>query len=1341
MMRQRLFSLIACLLTALSVCAEKVSEEEAIKKAKTLMPTKTFLTDTDFRARKKLPPKQQSSKPIPLYILNAEDDGFVIVAGDDRVPEILGYSEHGCLDISTAPSNVKWWLESCKNTISMIQEAGEEASLNRIRKTVSNTKEEIVPFITTTWGQETPYNNQCPTFGQKCVTGCVATAMAQVMNYCKWPVGMTAEIPEYSTATNNIFMPSLNATSFDWENMAEEDIARLMLYCGQAVEMDYEVDKSSASDADIAYALKNTFNYDYSVSHVSRNSYTLDEWEGLIYEELRCKRPVIYNGQSNLDGSGGHSFICNGYKDGLYYINWGWEGLYDGFYDLSIIEPIPSTNYQYNQTAIIGIQKQSNINIVEHEDGILYLYDGNTHLQYTLDKNRKEAMLGIIYDFDTNSESARAEYIDVFSSSYPSISYENVIIPQTITTGTDTFTVTSIASRAFYKEVGLKRIDLPESIKNIGAEAFKYCVNLTNINVPNLVTEIQDGTFEYCKKLQHINLPKSVWSIGDYAFSDCLDLRKIVIPRDCSSIGNNAFKWCRQLKTLIIEDSESLLNLGYNDEVGIEYYPFMEDQIDGKPHYRGAFSDSDLDTLYLGRNITYPVKKMAYVSNTWKTCFPFEYCSEYRVNIHNYYYQGPQLNSLVFGGGITNIPDSLFWNGTILNELVFPEGIQSIGTRTFAVKEYGTSLNQERIVLPASLKEIGIEAFGKEPIYTGGKKLRFIESKSIVPPQASPNTFGDCAVYVPAGTGANYRSLWGGLIIDPSDEMISVNVRTPGSLYSRLIARDIQPNNVCKLKVKGLLNDDDWDIITEMSSLYELDMSELPITELPHGIFKEDLSLVTVALPQNLKIINDEEFSQCRHLSSISHIPFSCTSIGSRAFYNTRIDSLIFSGPLNVAAEAFLDCKGIEEIIINSGCIIGEKAFYSSGIKKAVIGSQTKLGSQAFYDSELTKATIADGVYIIGDDALGNKIEEISFEGIVDSIGIVSTEKLSQINVRDIETWCCLPLTNIIEDEYAPHLYIGGIEAENIVIPNTIKKIRDNLFTNCKSLYTIQLPTGIKGLGRSSFEGCNNLESITLPNSLEIINERVFKGCTKLNSIEFPSKLKEICDSAFLQCSSLTTIEIPEKLSILGKLAFGDCINLNRVVTYWNEPLVITSTTFTNIPNDCVLYVPIGKASLYSRAGWTVFPKLKEMGLLSIQHNDGGIIKYGNTTITNHTEKLFFAPYQSFSIGIEAHPGKKSMVILVNNEDAKQQLKDEELLFEEPEENINLIVIFTNDKCEQGDVNDDGIINNEDVSCIMQYILKHNSDEMIKYVGDMNNDRVINITDAIITRDKSLQDK
>ena len=382
-MKKVLLTLLAFMVTV-AMNAEQISKQQALQKAQQFMPGKQFGEARSF-AR-----SAGSSEREPFYVFNADgNQGFVIVSGDDRTTEILGYSNTGTLDMEQLPENLKWWLD---NYVCQIEALGTSAKpAQKVKTRGAESWKAVNPLIKTKWNQDYPYNMMCPDWSGKdwrdagfdtdhlmtndqtyyhCVTGCVAVAMAQIMYYHKCPQNCPA-ITDYKTSTYGWTMKALPATTFKWSQMKEtyrgdetnesaEAVAELFRYCGQAVKMDYKLGGSSAgiTPADMAYY----FGFSNNAKQVIRSMYSSSEWENMIYKDISENRPVLYGGSSM---SGGHQFIVDGYDgNGLFHMNWGWGGMSDGYFVLSLANPdelgagggTSSDGYSMDQHAIIGLK-------------------------------------------------------------------------------------------------------------------------------------------------------------------------------------------------------------------------------------------------------------------------------------------------------------------------------------------------------------------------------------------------------------------------------------------------------------------------------------------------------------------------------------------------------------------------------------------------------------------------------------------------------------------------------------------------------------------------------------------------------------------------------------------------------------------------------------------------------------------------------------------------------------------------------------------------------------------------------------------------------------------------
>lgn len=322
--------------------------------------------------------KKNAAEGAYYYVFSAGKDlGFTIVSGDDRLPAIIGYTKSGNYDADNLPANFVSFMQAYQNYV----DHASDTELKKVNnwKAMAAIHEDVTPFVQAKWNQYEPYNNMCPSYDgiNKSVTGCVATAIAQVLHYYKYPIVLQTGIPAYVTFSYGLPMDAINAGEiYDWDNMldiytgeeTEEQnnaVAKLMLHVGCAMSMDYGYTSSAITYAE---PLIKYFGMDKETTrNISRSSYDLTEWDDILYKEMAAGRPVVYDGQST---GGGHAFVIHGYSGGLYAVNWGWGGMCDGYFDITILNPNNTTGagasssedgYSMGNGMIIGIQPDNGV--------------------------------------------------------------------------------------------------------------------------------------------------------------------------------------------------------------------------------------------------------------------------------------------------------------------------------------------------------------------------------------------------------------------------------------------------------------------------------------------------------------------------------------------------------------------------------------------------------------------------------------------------------------------------------------------------------------------------------------------------------------------------------------------------------------------------------------------------------------------------------------------------------------------------------------------------------------------------------------------------------------------
>ena len=337
---KRLVTLALLLALSCPMWAERVDAPKAVKVAETALQEKEL-------------------SPVPmeafrnLYVFNGVH-GFAVVAADDCARPLLAYSKDFPFKTENMPENVEGWLMSLDDEIQWAIDQ-KLAATDETRREWELLSQGIMPepkhrtglkpLIKTHWDQNEPYNNLCPGYTP---TGCVATAMAQVMKYWEWPRKGTGN-HQYTHATYGMQYANFAVTIYDWDNMKEvvyadspmlqqDAVSKLMYHCGVSVDMDYDPDGSAAFSSEVAGALTSYFDFNSTdIRWQPAADYTSASWVACLENELDNGRPVYYSGKS--DG-GGHAFICDGYdtRDYLHF-NWGWGGYCDGYYAYGALNP------------------------------------------------------------------------------------------------------------------------------------------------------------------------------------------------------------------------------------------------------------------------------------------------------------------------------------------------------------------------------------------------------------------------------------------------------------------------------------------------------------------------------------------------------------------------------------------------------------------------------------------------------------------------------------------------------------------------------------------------------------------------------------------------------------------------------------------------------------------------------------------------------------------------------------------------------------------------------------------------------------------------------------------
>lgn len=707
--------------------ANPISREQALQNARDFFAAKgKVLPERSFRHT----PVKNGVLTVEAnyFVFNVGDDqGFVIAAGDDCVPAILGYADRGTFAGDSLPANVKWWLDGYSDAIGRLQASGQQAPRR------APTHAAIPALLTCQWNQDYPYNMYCPQFfdtGETCVTGCVATAMAQIMYYhrVRSVRSVQADIPGYTCSTNwenygKMTVQGIPKNSpIDWNDMtdtydnastdaAKRAVANLMKYCGVSVKMDYSPSASGAVSQHVATALKNYFGYDAGTHYVWRSSYSDDAWDELIYNELANGRPVLYNGQGS---EGGHAFVCDGYDgDGYYHINWGWGGYCDANFRLSDLTPpgsgIGSDGGGFNdkQGAIIGAKPDGNLS---PDDSPMFFSDAAV----------KAICVG---KWDTNGDGelsyqeakAVAAIGSEFKGSTAITSFEELRYFKNLK---------SIGTEAFAGCTQLTSIVIPEQVGEVGASVFAGCAALENVEVvsENTAFDSRNGCNAIVRKADNCLMagckttviPVDVVALGEGAFMQ-LPLTAVSIPKSVASYGKKVFYGCDDIESVMVGaktpaalaadvftcTSRATLIVPTGTLAAYEkanvWKNFLKRIEMSSSTLPILFADSQVKELCVANWDQDGDKELSYAEAAAVTDLGEVFKNN--TNIQSF-------DELQYFTGLTAIGDSAFYYCSRLTSVVLPEAVTAIGASAFQYCFYLSSIR-----LSENLESIASDAF------------------------------------------------------------------------------------------------------------------------------------------------------------------------------------------------------------------------------------------------------------------------------------------------------------------------------------------------------------------------------------------------------------------------------------------------------------------------------------------------------------------------------------------------------------------------------------------------------------------------------------------------------
>jgi hypothetical protein len=397
-----------------------------------------------------------------LYVYNADDKGFVIISGNYSAAPVLAYSDEGNFKPSNLAPATTYWLMKYANQIFSLGNTSQRQLKNQDWAALlsddnsmfqNKTSKIVAALVQTRWDQGKYYNYMCPAYASgpdgHCVTGCVATAMAQIMRYYNYP--------ETGTGSHYYLHPhfgyigaDFGATTYDWTLMGnsgnvtnETAIGTLIFHCGVSVDMDYNPSESGAMSENAVTALKNYFHYRPTTTMLSKSDYDFEpDWIAVLKENLDENHPVMYSGSG---AGGGHAWVCDGYDaSNNFHMNWGWSGSSNGYFAISALNP-GGFDFNSGETAIVNIAPYfapycmanrtftDSTRVISDGSGYSY-YWNNTQCDWLITPTGAERVMLQFADFNTEAGKDVLSVYDGTTTSDPLLgSYSGTDVPPLLT--------------------------------------------------------------------------------------------------------------------------------------------------------------------------------------------------------------------------------------------------------------------------------------------------------------------------------------------------------------------------------------------------------------------------------------------------------------------------------------------------------------------------------------------------------------------------------------------------------------------------------------------------------------------------------------------------------------------------------------------------------------------------------------------------------------------------------------------------------------------------------------------------------------------------------------------
>lgn len=1255
-MKRITLSLIAFLL-CLCIQAQHRSEQEAIQIAQEFFAKKQM----NKAPRLSVVPQQKVSQQIQrrvasakkapaqnssFYIINDEENNrFVIVAADERLYKILGYSDNGVFNIDTAPEGLLFLLNGYeKQYVALVE--------NRIELVEKSTQKEVLqpvgPLLETEWGQHFPYNYKCPKdpeHGGNSVTGCVATAIAQVMKYHNWPIRGKNSIYYQSAPYGFNINEKFSNYQFDWKNMPNKyegewndeqinAVSQLMYACGTSVAMEYSNSNegSVANPGNIAYAMINFFDYNPNIKFYDRDYFTKQQWDNIIREDIKKHRPILYGGRSGING--GHRFVLDGFdSQGLYHVNWGWDGKYnnDGYFELTALTP-GNKDFSMEQTMVCNITPDKEIITNDVDFYALEFLPKNYNspidvgdvTQVTLaglecfgssyhNGSRFQGHIGIgVFDKENKIIKTLTQF---YLNTYPGCESRNVSCVYRY----DEATFIEGSQYYFAPYSYNANSNTLKSIHTIGDVPIVYLAKVVNGKVilskdtiMPIVKEGIVGTFN----VKALDKEKNILTWQTTITKAADENNKYLFTNFDPVLGNN---------TVV-----GYLNDAGNYEIKLEGQKLEEN--------KSLYSSSSSIILHINEDST------MFVNDTWGVQerkgsgdnVSLSFLSQYQRT--EYY---PSIPKPIEKPVIVVDENKLMTISCATEDAEIRYTLSENGMEpTEHSQLYSSSIQlTENTVIEAKAFKNGNASETFILNYSG-----FVVAKPIIEAKGNiiyiTTTTPDCTIYytLDESEPTEQSNIYSkeGILCNETTTIKAIAVRkrwnnSPVASYHHVVSpipdlvinneagtlstkiTDNHKKNATSLTISGKLNGTDIKFIREMladGKLAYLDMENASIVEGGESYYSGYMTennvvgsfmfswyndLVSLKLPKTAIKIDVAAISGCENLSDLS-LPESCEMIASGAItYCENLEKIRLPKFFKeFTGNNFISCPNLKTIDVdekNPYFITVDGVLFTKDMEKLVKYPE---GINNLY------YTIPSSVVSIGEHAFAYAtIEEVFFPKDlteIESFAFVGCKRIKKIVIPNTVTRLGNNTFN-----YCDNL-------SDVTLSYNINKIEGNTFGGCVGLKELSIGKNTNEIDGSAFDNCSSLrrfyvddnnewycayngvlyskdmrklvrcpegllsKDYLIPEGVEIIGDKALHGCKNIEKFTLPQTLREIGSFAFTWCE-MSSIPIPYNVSLIGAGAFSYCKNL-ETFAFPDNIKEISDYVLENCEKLSYVYIP-----------------------------------------------------------------------------------------------------------------------------------------------------------------------